>query len=271
MTYAAYETSRQDGKPVELFDFFFGSLHYRYTSGAVPIVYEGNTFDPVPIQREKISARTSFDNTTMKLVAPRTISIASLYKIQPPGGVVSLIIRSRHVGDPDNEFAVSWTGRLLNVEWKRNEVDLNCEPLTVSLKRTGLVENYQKSCTRTLYGVGCNVTRTDFMVEGDLTQVSSTVVQLVGADAKEANWFAGGYLEYINTDNGVVEYRPIESSSGLNLNLMLPVVNLAATGKAYAGCGRSFTICVNKFNNGDNYGGVPTLPTLNPFGGTTLF
>ncbi|MES3001329.1 MAG: phage BR0599 family protein [Pseudomonadota bacterium] len=271
MTFATYEVSRQDGSPVELYDFFFGTLHYRYTNVAVPQAYDGETFDPIPITRGNIDSRTSFDNTTMRITAAGSIGIAALYRIQPPSGIVYLTIRSKHREDPDEQFAVSWTGRLLEVTRKRNEVELNCEPLTVSLKRTGLAENFQKSCTRTLYRPGCNVDKDLFVVEGALTLVDATTVTLAGAEAMDTNWFAGGYLEYVNTDNGVLEYRPIDSSSGGNLVLMLPVVNLAATGKAYAGCARTVAVCIAKFDNLNNYGGVPTLPTLNPFGGTDIF
>jgi len=274
MTFAAYETSRQDGAPIELYDFFFGTLHYRYTNAPRTTTFAGEDFVPQPLQRGGIDQRTSFDNSTLRLRAHKDIGIAGLYKVQPPSGEVTLIVRSQHVGDPDDEFAVAWTGRLLEVAWKGNEVELNCEPHTISMKRTGLVENYQKTCTRRLYSSGlgqCNVDKELFNVEGAVSLVSATVVSLVGADAKPVNWFAGGYIEYVNSVNGVTEYRPVESSAGLQLTLMLPVVNLATTAKAYAGCARNTETCINKFDNLDNYGGIPTLPTINPFSGTDIF
>jgi hypothetical protein len=40
---------------------------------------------------------------------------------------------------------------------------------------------------------------------------------------------------------------------------------------AYPGCNRTTTECVDKFDNLDNYGGVPDLPGKSPFDGDPVF
>jgi len=41
--------------------------------------------------------------------------------------------------------------------------------------------------------------------------------------------------------------------------------------RAYAGCNRTIQECSSKFNNTLNYGGMPFIPTKNPFGGDPIF
>jgi len=40
--------------------------------------------------------------------------------------------------------------------------------------------------------------------------------------------------------------------------------------KIYPGCDRVRATCESKFDNLDNFGGFPWIPTKNPFGGSSI-
>jgi hypothetical protein len=41
--------------------------------------------------------------------------------------------------------------------------------------------------------------------------------------------------------------------------------------KIYPGCPRTTEACLTKFNNLDNYGGIPSMPPTSPFDGNPIF
>jgi len=47
-------------------------------------------------------------------------------------------------------------------------------------------------------------------------------------------------------------------------------VTEGSTVTLWPGCARTMNACLNKFNNLDNYGGLPFLPSKNPFSGDAL-
>jgi len=208
----------------------------------------------------------------LRLEAFRSFPIADLFRVQPPSGVVSLVIYRRHTEDADAEFALVWSGRVLSAAWNGNMVEVECEPITVSLKRPGLRRHYQKTCPHVLYGPGCRLvasahahTATTFGVNG----LQLTVADFVGF---VDGYFAGGYIEYTSTIDGSTEFRSVVSSSTGVLVLTMPPLGLAGAGqvKAYRGCAHTVPACVS-FNNLPNYGGQPYIPTKNPFGGSSIY
>ena len=44
----------------------------------------------------------------------------------------------------------------------------------------------------------------------------------------------------------------------------------SSTVTLYPGCTKSRAVCKNKFDNLNNYGGFPWIPTKNPFGGSSI-
>jgi hypothetical protein len=269
MTVDATELSVESGAPVELFQFTSGSTHYRYTSAARSYEFGGNQFTAAPIRRSSVKDTGNFDNTTLRLETTIQLPVAQLFNPQPPSNVWQ-----QHPTDPDLGFSVVWTGRLLSVGFSNNEATLECDPITASIKANAPRRPYSKNCPYVLYDqYTSKLDKQSFKVVGDGAVIGGNVISVAGAEAKPDNWFAGGYITYTNSVTGQTEYRPVESStqSGGLLTLGYPPRNLSGDVTAYAGCARNVSACTTKFDNLPNYGGQPTIPTKNPFGGTPLF
>ncbi len=273
MTYNAIEVSTELAEPTELFEFNYGSNYYRFTSSAVPVVYAGQTYTPANIKRGSITNTANPNSGSLTITTFRTNPIATLFKFQPPSAVVSVTVRRRHLTDGDAEFIVVWIGRVLSAAFLGNEAKLVCEPLFVSLKRTGLRLHYQTGCPHALYGNGCNLLPSSFRTVSNTFSVTGTTVFAAEVAAQPQNYFAGGYVEYVSLETGDIEQRSILSSNAGNLELSLPPVGLdgAAELLIHPGCNHSVSDCVSKFGNLLNYGGQPFIPGKNPFGGTRIF
>jgi uncharacterized phage protein (TIGR02218 family) len=272
MTYAANETGT--GSPAELFQFVYGPNYYRYTSGAEAVTYLGQSFVPQPLSRGPIDETQAATQRTLTVRAFRALPVADLFKVTSPTGVVTLTIFRRHLLDTDNEFRVLWMGRVLNAAWEGNEAVLSCEPDFTSVKRTGLRRHYQRACPHALYGAGCNLSALSFSVTATVYSLSGkdlTVPSLISGYA--ANYFAGGYIEYVDPATNATEYVSIRSSAAGVLSLAQVPRNLLTpnTIRVYFGCDHTVSTCNTKFSNLANYGGQPYIPSTNPFNGKAIF
>ena len=270
MTFETLETSQQDGRPIELYEFRRDHLRWRYTSGADIVVINADTWSPVPINRSAIESTSSADKSGIKIEVARDNEVADLFRVAPPSDVVLLYVYRYHYAD--EETRVLWVGRVLNCEWRGSLATLTCEPVTVSMNRMGLRRLYQRNCPHKLYGGKCGVSRAGYEVTGAVDAISGNAVSVSEADALADGHFNGGGLEWINSD-GVTERRLITDHTGAVLTLSMSIDGLAVAESVtiYPGCKKTTSDCLTKFSNLSNFGGFPYIPTKNPFDGSLAY
>ena len=204
MSYGAIEESRKLGAPAELFLFRYGTdpgAVYAYTDVEEMVTHGAVDYNPVKIKRGGISASGSLDKSRMTVTVPIDSEIAELFRIYPPGTVVTLTIRGGHLSDPDAEYPVIWVGRVLSSargKSENTEVELTCEPANTSLRRTGLRRNYQYSCPHVIYSAGDGLANADIVratlsrVVLSKTNATVTLERMAGAFLPEIRgWDAG--------------------------------------------------------------------------------
>lgn len=270
MTYAAFETSIQSGRPVEIYEFRNGSSYYRYTSADSDVVYGGNTYFAAPIARDAIEATSETARLALTISCARSLGVLDLFTLMPPPDVVAVSVRRLHAGD--GNAIVLWLGRVLNVKLDNAAAEIHCESVYTSLKRVGLRRMYQKACPHVLYGPGCNLSRAAVVTTKTVSSVTGSMITLSGMGGYVDGYFAGGYLEWERTA-GEFERRAIRTQAGGVLNVGFPIIGLAASATVYLypGCDHTISTCESKFSNRRNYGGMPYFPTKNPFNGTILY
>ena len=277
MTYAAIESSRALGRPAELYYFRFGSdptAFYAYTDVEDEVVYDGVTYAPVPIKRGAIVASGSLDKSRMSVRVPLSTEIAELFRVYPPGQVVTLTIRGGHLSDTDMEFPVIWVGRVL--QCSRNddngpEGDLTCEPASTSMRRSGLRRHYQLSCPHVLYEAGdglCNANKLAATSTAAITALTYTSLTFAPGwnGALATAKYIGGMVSWVTPF--LREQRTILRITGDTLTLTGPTTGLAVTDVVdiILGCNHQTTDCETIHNNILNYGGQPYIPLKNPTG-----
>lgn len=275
MTFAAREQSRDQGHPIELYEFRFGpevgSIR-RYCNIANGFTFDGNLYDPMPIQRSEITASGSLDKSAMQVRIPQDAYVATLFTGEPPSSVVTLIIRQGHLADAD--FKVCWSGKVLGGEFEGKELALECEPISSSLRRSGLTRDYQYTCPLVLYGPQCRANKAAATSTVVVTSVSGVFVTLPSSWATVAKKpkYLGGIAEWVS--DGRTHRRSIVNRSGDVLTLSNAPTGLVAgaTLTLILGCNHQHGLfdadgdCKNLHNNILNFGGQWEIPLKNPIG-----
>lgn len=272
MTYSAQETSQYGGSPVELYLFQQGLQLWTYTSADAAETYLAEEYAPAPIVRGRIEDLAELNKATLKLTVPRDFPVATQFIAYPPGEVVTLKIFSRHRTDGTNETLAIWIGRVLSVQWADGKANLSCEPITTSLKRSGLRRKYGRQCGHVLYGPDCGVVQAVYRVQGPITGISGNVVEVLEAAGYADDYFNGGFLWWQHPD-GRKEARMIIDHTGDAVTLATPMyeISIGDNIELYPGCDHTLTQCDSRFSNSDNNGGFMFTPSDTPFNGKTLY
>lgn len=271
MPFSTFEQSRDQGAPVTLFLFLYGTTpdaYYGYTDAEQEIVTGGRTFTPIPVQRSNIASNGTLDKAQLTVRGPHDSPLSELFKVYPPAQVVTLIIYQGHAEDPDAEFMAVWSGRVLSCTREDGEAVYACEPVNTSLRRPGLRRNYQYGCPHVLYGPQCLANQAAASIEVAAQSVAGYAVTLTpgwstGIDATK---FLMGVVSWEGATG--TEIRTVIRIDGDVLDLSGPTFGLVS-GAALTlsrGCNHQMNDCLDVHNNIHNYGGQPWIPLKNPIG-----
>jgi hypothetical protein len=280
MTFAAYESSVEDGGPIQLYRFVYGTeageyLAYTSHTVAVTVDHGGSvgeiTYAPVPVERGNIVSNGTLDKSAVRMSFDVGTDLAELFRVYPPSSVVTLTIYEGHIDDPDGEFIVVWAGRVIAASRDKSELQLSGEPVSTQLKRPGLRRHYQYGCPHALYGAPCGADKAAATVSSTVSAISGTVVTLASGwqGTFPSGKFVRGVLEWTPSGSSM-QRRTILRVSGDNLTLSgIPVdlavsdavdVVLGCNHQAFASAGGD---CEGLHDNLVNFGGQPWIPLKN--------
>lgn len=280
--FSLFERSREDGAPIELYEFSLGGCDFwRFTSSEFPVTYAGNVWTPTPISRSALAQATDSSRNALAITLPRNNAVPELFRISPPAEIVTLSVYGLHRRDLTDAIHL-WAGRVLNAQWRDTSfAELQCEPVSFSLRRPGLRRVYQLVCPHVLYGPGCKVEKRDFRFLTTVTAISGSQLSVA---AEASTTYPGGFIEWAYGDlfpEGETESaepckldrRFIKSHSSLTFLLDRPFqgVSIGDEVALYPGCAHNTLSCENVFSNIANYGGMPFMPSKNPFSGDPIF
>lgn len=287
MTYNEYETSRKKGIPVTLVLFVWGddpSAFNAYTDADEPItihepyIDQEITYDPIPISRGSIVTSGKLDKSELQINIPRDTDFSTRILVYPPSQVVTCVIRQGHVDDENQEFLVVWRGRVLSNARQGNEVSLTGEPVSTSMRRSGLRRRWQYGCPHVLYGQGegqCNANKAVATVEATVEAIDKSSVILTDGwpGQGQSDKYLGGVIEWVN-DEGNTEIRGILRVEGDRRFLVAGPPRgmvVSQTVKMVLGCNHQMSDCAALHNNIVNFGGCPWIPLKNPVGYRSTF
>jgi uncharacterized phage protein (TIGR02218 family) len=273
MTYQTYEESPYSGNPIELYEFARGTAEYwRYTSSDTDQSYFGFVYEAVSIERNSFESSQNVEAVALTIKMPVTVEFPQIYIAAPPSDPISFTLRRFHGGD--TEVVSIWIGRVVNVEFKEENVEITCESVYTSLKRPTLRRLYQRPCPHVLYSqaVGsCNADQNTFKVVGTLSAVSGTIITSSTFGGYADGYFTGGFVEIVSGGHTNRRYITAHTGNNITLNLQLTGAAVGLDVDAYPGCAHNLNDCNTKFNNILNYGGMPWIPDKNPMSGTRVF
>jgi hypothetical protein len=277
MSYDTYETSVQDGAPIELYTFVRGATVWSYTSSEV--AYVDDSVDPavtyacLSIDHDAIETSAEELRNNLELDVPRTMPLVEVFQVIAPTQVVTVYLRELHRGS--GEIVPRWKGRVISCDINGGTATLSCEPLSTSLKRGSLPDLIQVPCNRVLFDARCGLDPDLWDHATTITAISGsalTVGSLGALDSSTDLPYAGGEVIWTDDDGNPVS-RFIESVSGLVLTLNRPLYDAAVSDAVVLlpGCDHSYATCRDIYGNLDNHGGRPHLSTKNPMSGQAVF
>ena len=276
MSFSDQEQSVESGAPIELYTIT-GSDTFYYTSSAEPYVRDGITYEPVAMKRTAptVSLKETSGNISLKF--PFNNPFAARYLGGVPPSPDRLTIHQVHLGDPTAELNPLWSGTVSSVKFAGTEATVSLAGMMSVLATQIPTQTYSWMCDHNLYDGQCRVNEALFTFDFSVTAVSSDGVTVTLSDsgqadaelASDASFFNGGtFLTGVDGSQRMgVNFEATANTNEYTLVLLVPIDGLA-TGQAItftAGCDKSIDVCVARFNNADNYGGFPYVPTLNPF------
>jgi hypothetical protein len=291
MTFANREESRARGNPVTLYYFRYGSdaaSYHAYTDAEFSVDGPDSSeatiaYTPIPIARGAVTSQGNLDKTIIPVTVPQDAELCDHFRDFAPAQVVTAVIRQGHLGDPDGEFPVVFSGRVVGMKFEASEATFELEPASTSMRRNGLRRHWQIGCPHVLYGDQCRASMTAATVTQTVQAVSGTSIELpdswFGSIAIEK--YIGGMARWTN-DAGNTELRRIlQIIDGRDLLLSGFLRDLEATDSIdlILGCDHTQDDCLNLHvtdespsgPNINNYGGHDWIPQKNPFGAINRF
>ena len=124
-------------------------------------------------------------------------------------------------------------------------------------------EEYSPSCRADLGDARCQINLASFTVSGNVTSVVSQRAFIDTSRAEAAGWFDAGLLTWTSGANAGREIEVKAFSAGGQFEMAGAMPNVIAVNdgySVYAGCDKSHSTCIIKFNNNANFRGEPHVP-----------
>jgi hypothetical protein len=177
-----------------------------------------------------------------------------------------------HLGD--TETVLLWQGKVHGVSWKasKGEATIECDSVEKVIGKGGFRQTFGPYCHKKLYSPRCGVPEANFTMDFTVFALSTTgfVVTALEFGSKANQYFRLGELYF--PDLGA--HALVVDHTGTTVTMKTPILGLVVGthGRAIAGCNHVWKLadgswgdCKARFNNLDNFGGWPFVPTKNPY------
>ena len=229
------------------------------------------TWASTPILNGGVTQTTNAERAEVRVSLPTTGAIAQAILAYDGQAEIGVSIWQTFVGDPDEEYAQKFVGRVVSIQPGLLAVTLICEEGFTGMARSSVAQVVQRLCRHAHYftaadGGGCRLNVDDWKQGVTITAISGRVVTVPLAAAQPAGTFTAGILFW-----GGDEYF-IQSHVGSALTLESIPVGLATALPEAAdivpGCNLTPEACAG-FDNIANFGGFWWM-TETPFDGRSL-
>lgn len=271
MSFQVLEESREDGRPVALYEFTFGSTVWRYTSADEDIVANSQTWTAAAISDDGVRQTGEATADALTLNAPSWIGPAQIFMSGAPSASILLTIHEKH--ETNAEVRVVYSGEISQINYPLpGACKITCETISATLAREGLRLGWQRSCPYALYDpLNCKVNKAAYANAVIVTAINAKTITVEGIELATNGEFDNGFFEWTHPTRGI-EYLPVELhiNSTLTFSDQIGELFVGASGNVYPGCNFTPERC-QEFGNYDNYGGAPLMPGKSPFDGDPVF
>lgn len=218
-----------------------------------------------------VTQTTQAERAEVKISLPTTGAIAQAILAYNGQGDIAVTIWQTFDGDPDEEYALKFTGRVVSIQPGLLAVALICEEGFTAMSRSSVAQVMQRLCRHAHYftsddGGGCRLNVDDWKQAVSITSITGRVVTVPLAALQPDGAFTAGILFW-----GGGEYF-VQAHVGAALTLEMVPPGLAGAlpedADLVPGCNLTPENCV-VFGNIENFGGFWFM-TETPFDGRAL-
>ena len=252
-------TKRQ---PAELYHIWKGSNHWRYTSGDVAVVYNGETYTPATINRKSTVFDQKLEVNTLVVQFSSVTDPALEFIAVTPTDLVWISVHKLHRDMLVEETTNVFIGQIKSMSFQGSDVQAKCVGFEHFLNQVVPRYRYGPGCQHTLFDSRCALSSSGYAVTIQLDTVSEDGMTLTSTGFGEYpdEYFTLGYFEFGNYSR-MFTYH-IEDT----VELRYFILGLSAGDiiTAYPGCDKTRSTCVSKFNNLAYNLSFPDIPRTNP-------
>lgn len=249
---------------------------FRRTTSPTQIVFGGNTFLPIypQFKRGSITTMVGLQTDTMDLTllddgSTLIDSMTPLVYAQK-GCFDNASIRVETVYGPPSGIDVTMGSEIKFIgivagvpEVGRLMAKFKVKSLMYLLDAQVPLVIIQPGCNHELFDFGCTLVKASFGVN-KIAAGGSTQLKVLAsvAYAQASGYFDQGTILFTSGANTGFEYG-VKSFDGTGLFLNIPTffpINAGDTFTVFPGCDKTKSTCFNKFNNTQNFMGMPDVP-----------
>jgi hypothetical protein len=271
-TFDADERSVSKSRPIDLYVFETPTVVYHLTSHIVDVDYAGQVYTAVTMDRESQEVAQDAANHENTVMLPITHPLVQSYAASGLPERQVLVTYSRLQARSGVAF-MQWQGFATDLAADKSMASFRIPAITNdALKVTLPVIRAQRSCNHVLFDAQCTAPKAGFtLTKSDneyLTNLSSQTIAVGSVTLVVPGWtrfgstvvLPDGFFAFGEVHCGA-EVRMCLSHIGFTITINAPFIGVSA-GTAltmFPGCDHSVPTCLAKFNNVDNFGGVPLM------------
>ena len=271
MTHTIHEGSTEDGSPIEYYHFVRGTEEWSYTTGIEEVTISSVTYLPSVITRGRIQQNDEIKGATMEIGMDRTNALVTSITEDPDSLPITLTLYQRHIGDEAFSPIIKFIGQLVSFSWVDGQAALQIASLENMFTREIPRVSVQKACPFMLYDGNCRAlvethTHTGEVLLMDVNDPRLMVIQNIDGGASDMLILPGETTFELGVLKKGNARRFIARMSGNVILLLTPLSGLENGDSIVLikGCNRLADVCEDRFDNLENFGGFPNLPTQNP-------
>jgi len=249
-------------EPGEVYHFWSGTTHYRYTSGDVAIVYAGETYAPAPIQRKKVSWSDKLEVNTLDITVSRATNPVLEFIQVAPQELIWVSVHKIHRDLLIEESIPIFLGQIKDFSFKGPAVQVKCVAFEKYLNQVVPRYRYGPGCQHTLYSDRCGVDINSFNLTLEVESISDDYLIIYSEEfaGYDEGWFNLGFLVFGNYQ------RMITDHAENYIKIKYPLIYLSSgdTITVAPGCDKTRDTCEQKFSNKIQQLGFPNIPIDNP-------
>jgi hypothetical protein len=236
----------------ELYLFNDNGEYHAFTPTIFSKTLNGITYTPTIIVRSSLSLTDNLAKSSITFKFERTHTYAKTLLLDFPEYPIKVSIY--------RDGVLYWSGRVIETKANSLTIEVACDSIYSSTARAGLTNKISLNCRHTLYSANCGLVKESLAVSYNVSNLSSKTISLL--TSQSIGYFKAGMAVINGQSRNILSH----TSSTIVLSSAFTGVQ-SGTLTLYPGCSLNMASCTS-FNNFDNFGGFPFIPSKNPFGST---